>query len=170
MRVLQLSLVVLVALLTSSVNASSWTVSLDSGEVAAVWQVANFERRISCPGSVPGDVFTDLLACGELQQEPYYRYNDLNYRWVGVEDWTYTAEVSVPSALLSNNITILVLEGVDTVAQVSWNHQPLGLVDNMFRKYIFAISREYVSIFFFSLSLSLISFFFFSFLLLFLVF
>lgn len=39
---------------------------------------------------VPGGVFTDLLAGGVLKEDPLRRYNDVAYRWVSEDDWTYT--------------------------------------------------------------------------------
>lgn len=39
---------------------------------------------------VPGGVFTDLLDNGVLSQDPLYRYNDVAYRWVSADQWTYS--------------------------------------------------------------------------------
>lgn len=39
---------------------------------------------------VPGGVFADLLANGVLKDDPLRRYNDIEYRWVSKDDWTYS--------------------------------------------------------------------------------
>lgn len=39
---------------------------------------------------VPGGVFADLLANGFLKEDPLWRYNDVEYRWVSNDDWAYT--------------------------------------------------------------------------------
>lgn len=38
---------------------------------------------------VPGNIYTDLLRNGTLNGDPYYRYNDEEFRWVSKEDWMY---------------------------------------------------------------------------------
>ena len=45
---------------------------------------------IVVPGSVPGGVYSDLLKAGVLGNGSlFYRYNDVAYRWVALENWTY---------------------------------------------------------------------------------
>lgn len=44
---------------------------------------------ISGMGRVPGGVYTDLRSNGVLDEDPFRRYNDLKYRWVSEDDWTY---------------------------------------------------------------------------------
>lgn len=39
---------------------------------------------------VPGGVFADLLANSVLKDDPLRRYNDVEYRWVSEDDWTYS--------------------------------------------------------------------------------
>lgn len=29
-------------------------------------------------------------------QDPYYRFNDLNYRWISLDNWTYSKEFKIP--------------------------------------------------------------------------
>jgi len=45
---------------------------------------------ISGTGRVPGGVFTDLLSNSVLNEDPLRRYNDIAYRWVSEDDWTYS--------------------------------------------------------------------------------
>lgn len=43
---------------------------------------------VSTYATVPGGIFTDLLAAG-LIDEPYYAFNDQETKWVTREEWTY---------------------------------------------------------------------------------
>jgi beta-mannosidase len=38
---------------------------------------------------VPGSIYSDLRRDGVLKQDIYYEYNDINYRWVSFDNWTY---------------------------------------------------------------------------------
>ena len=44
-------------------------------------------------GSVPGSVHTSLMKANILG-DPYYRFNDAVYRWVALDNWTYTKHFS----------------------------------------------------------------------------
>ena len=46
---------------------------------------------------MPGEVHTDLLRAGVLPQDPYFRYNDIEYRWVVFQDWTFTRTFAADS-------------------------------------------------------------------------
>lgn len=36
-----------------------------------------------------------------LFQDPYYRFNDVSYRWIAFDNWTYTTTFTVSAQLLS---------------------------------------------------------------------
>lgn len=38
---------------------------------------------------VPGSIYTDLIRNNILEQDPYFGSNDLNYRWVSYDNWTF---------------------------------------------------------------------------------
>lgn len=42
--------------------------------------------------TVPGGIFSDLQRAGVLNESIYYRFNDVGYRWVAREDWTYSVD------------------------------------------------------------------------------
>ena len=44
---------------------------------------------VAVPATVPGSVYTDLMRAGVIG-DPYARFNDVNYRWVALDNWTYT--------------------------------------------------------------------------------
>ena len=43
---------------------------------------------VDVAAKVPGGIYTDLMAAGHLG-DPYYRFNDVEYRWVAWDNWTY---------------------------------------------------------------------------------
>jgi len=46
---------------------------------------------ISIPSSVPGGIYSDLSQAGNIfQSDIYYRYNDLETKWVGRSNWTFS--------------------------------------------------------------------------------
>ena len=120
-----------------SVGASrDVTLDLSSFE----WQLSN-ERgynNVTMPGQVPGNVFTDLMAAGVLD-DPYFRFNDLNYRWVSLDNWTYSTAMVLPSSVRAHSRVLLWFEGLDTVARILVNGAAVGHSNNMFRRYLFDI-------------------------------
>uniref|UniRef100_A0A674CT90 Beta-mannosidase n=1 Tax=Salmo trutta TaxID=8032 RepID=A0A674CT90_SALTR len=63
----------------------------------------------------------------------YFRFNDVAYRWIALDNWTYTTTFSASTEL---RYFQLVFEGVDTVASISLNGVVVGKTDNMFRRYV----------------------------------
>ncbi|KAG5848420.1 hypothetical protein ANANG_G00098270 [Anguilla anguilla] len=102
------------------------------------WTVYNSNGSLSFSAEVPGCVHTGLLKQG-LIQDPYYRFSDLAYRWISLDNWTYTTTFSVPAEIRSKQKVHLVFEGVDTVSSISLNGAALGETDNMFRRYDFDV-------------------------------
>lgn len=82
----------------------------------------------------------DLLRAGIIT-DPYYRYNDVLERWVGLDSWFYYRSFGVPPDVASANRVLLVCEGIDTVAEISINGHHVGHTTNMFRKYVFDVKK-----------------------------
>ena len=123
-----------------------------------LWQISSAQesRRIDLCGewdfrqsgsehwiraSVPGCVHTDLMSAG-LIDDPFYGRNEKSIQWIGEKDWEYrkTYTISEDDLLVSN--MWVVLEGVDTYADISVNGLPVGTTDNMFRTWRFDISDK----------------------------
>lgn len=123
-----------------------------------LWQISSAQesRRIDLCGewefrqsgsehwiraSVPGCVHTDLMSAG-LIDDPFYGRNEKSIQWIGEKDWEYrkTFTISEDDLLVSN--MWVVLEGVDTYADISVNGLPVGTTDNMFRTWRFDISDK----------------------------
>ena len=66
-----------------------------------LWVVANRNGSITTSATVPGNIFTDLIDANILS-DPYYGYNDVEYRWVGMDNWTYSRQFTVESAFTEN--------------------------------------------------------------------
>ncbi|XP_062348968.1 beta-mannosidase isoform X1 [Cinclus cinclus] len=103
------------------------------------WQLRSGNGSVSLRADVPGCVHTALL-CRGLIQDPYYRFNDVMYRWISLDNWTYSRTFKTPFDIRKWQKVNLVFEGVDTVAQILLNNVTLGSTDNMFNRYSFDIT------------------------------
>jgi beta-mannosidase len=92
----------------------------------------------SIPATVPGCIHTDLLAAGKIP-DPFYRDNENVVQWVGKSDWTYQRNFDVPDEVLKNDRVLLRCEGLDTLASIKINGQPVGEANNMFRTWEFDV-------------------------------
>ncbi|XP_034250951.1 beta-mannosidase-like isoform X2 [Thrips palmi] len=110
-------------------------VPLDGGD----WTLYSEVGGVQVAGSVPGGVYSDLRAAGQLPKDLFYRFNDEDYRWVAKANWTYDRSFQVPRGVLAKDKQVLVLHGVDTVAEVRLNGRVLGTTDNMFVRYRFDV-------------------------------
>ncbi|KAG0721007.1 Beta-mannosidase [Chionoecetes opilio] len=107
------------------------------------WSLHIANKSISVGGQVPGGVYTDLLAANVLNAgDFYYRYNDMDYRWVSKENWTYSTVMQVGGGVLNHSRVALVFEGLDTAAEVFLNDQEVGKANNMFTRYIFDVKNH----------------------------
>nr|XP_003410544.1 beta-mannosidase isoform X1 [Loxodonta africana] len=103
------------------------------------WRIRNANGSLELPGTVPGCVHSALFQQG-LIQDPYYRFNDLNYRWISLDNWTYSKEFKIPFDHSKWQKVILIFEGIDTVTKILLNNVTLGKTDNMFNRYSFDIT------------------------------
>ncbi|CAG2177016.1 unnamed protein product, partial [Oppiella nova] len=87
---------------------------------------------ITSKATVPGTIYTDLRNNGHLSEELLAGYNDVNYRWVSRDNWTYGREFEVDAKLLTKQVVNLVAEGVDTVSAIYINDQLVGRTVNQF--------------------------------------
>lgn len=102
------------------------------------WRLQNSNGSLSLGAQVPGCVHSALQQQG-LIQDPYYRFNDLLYQWIALENWTYSTTFSLNSSFRDKNKQLLIFDGIDTVATVSLNGITLGNTDNMFQRYDFSV-------------------------------
>ncbi|XP_059520315.1 beta-mannosidase isoform X1 [Myotis daubentonii] len=116
------------------------TAAARSFSLRGSWRIRNGNGSLELPGEVPGCVHTALLQ-RNLIQDPYYRFNDLNYRWISLDNWTYSKEFQIPFDISQWQKVNLIFEGVDTVSKVLLNNVLIGKTNNMFRKYNFDVTH-----------------------------
>lgn len=103
------------------------------------WNIENRNRSVSVVGLVPGNVHSALQQAGQIE-DPYYRFNDVVYKWISNDSWTYSRSFTLQESLLGNETVRLVCHGLDTVANVSINGVLVGSSDNQFVGYVFDIT------------------------------
>ncbi|MBV8158864.1 MAG: glycoside hydrolase family 2 protein, partial [Dyella sp.] len=108
-----------------------WQFRLAPGDAAAA---THPEATKWLPATVPGTVQTDLMAVRQAA-DPFYRDNEAKIQWVGLSDWQYRTTFNVDAATLSREHVELVLDGLDTYADVTLNGSKLVAADNMFRRW-----------------------------------
>ncbi|XP_027947013.1 beta-mannosidase isoform X2 [Eumetopias jubatus] len=131
---MRLRLLLLLALCGAGPTALGRSLSLRGS-----WRIRSGNGSLELPGRVPGCVHSALLQRG-LIQDPYYRFNDLNYRWISLDNWTYSKKFKIPFNISKWQKVNLIFEGVDTVAKVLLNSVPIGKTGNMFKRYSFDIT------------------------------
>ncbi|XP_068195746.1 beta-mannosidase isoform X2 [Antennarius striatus] len=109
-----------------------------SQTLSGKWTLSNANGSLSLPAEVPGCVHSALQRQGHIQ-DPYYRFNDLSYRWIAFDNWMYTTTFTVSTQLMSKQKVLLIFDGVDTVASIHLNGIIVGKTDNMFRRYDFPV-------------------------------
>ena len=100
-------------------------------DLCGTWAVHNSNKSINTHAEVPGQIHTDLLSAGVIE-DPYYGFNDVNYRWIGLDDWTYSRTFTIPEDLKLDGYS-LVAEGLDTAAVITINNHTVLVANNMFR-------------------------------------
>ncbi|MDC6407512.1 glycoside hydrolase family 2 protein [Xylella fastidiosa subsp. multiplex] len=86
------------------------------------------------PAHVPGTVQTDLIAAG-IVPDPFYRDQEAQIQWIGLNDWQYRTHFHIDTATLTRQHIELVFNGIDTLATVTLNGTPLLHPNNMFRRW-----------------------------------
>lgn len=116
MKALFLLLGLLAVLLATVCGDGSSPYVLDLSLVR--WAVKNANGSIGVKDiSIPSQIQTVLYRAG-IVDYPYYRYNDVNLRWVALDEWTYSC-VFFPEQKFSR--FVLVAHGLDTVADITLN-------------------------------------------------
>lgn len=108
-------------------------------DLSGPWALADGEGRHACSIALPGDVHSALLEAGIIP-DPYYGRNEYDVRWVAERDWVLSRMFTVddPSA-------DLVIDGLDTVAEVTINGRTVLKAANSFRTWRADISDAAVA-------------------------
>lgn len=100
------------------------------------WQGLRCSDGSTFPATVPGCVHTDLIKCGQLPGDIYWRDTAEQVQWIENEDWSYTKQFVVDT--LAQGAT-LVFECLDTYAEVYLNDRLVGTAENMFITHRFPV-------------------------------
>ena len=84
------------------------------------------------PAIVPGQVHTDLFRNKQIEN-PFFGINEKKLQWIGEKDWEYKRTFTCDKAILQASNAELVMEGIDTYADVYINDVLATKCDNMFR-------------------------------------
>lgn len=96
------------------------------------WKMKSVEAREWLDAKVPGTVYSDLFAAGKVP-EAYYRDNEVAVQSLFETDYEYVRTFFVDDALLSFDSLVLCCEGLDTLASIMLNDQPVAETNNMHR-------------------------------------
>lgn len=86
--------------------------------------------------SVPGSSHMHLLDAGVIE-DPYFGYNELEYRWVVAETWVYEKTLTLGETAGAK----LVFETLDGAAQVLVNGHSVAFTANSFRPFEFEVDE-----------------------------
>lgn len=122
-------------MLSAKEYKKSESLSLDKG-----WEFAQVGRNEWLPATVPGTVHQDLISHNKLPN-PFYGMNEQKVQWVENEDWVYKTTFNVTDEQLSRDAALLILEGLDTYADIYLNGSLLERTDNMFVGYTLPVKE-----------------------------
>lgn len=96
------------------------------------------------PARVPGQVHTDLMAAG-LLENPDIAFGETEQMWIGHSTWRYTRRFMWDPSRLSGERTDLVADGLDTFAAVLLNGQEIAHTTNQHIAHRWDVSERLVS-------------------------
>nr|MBK9650588.1 glycoside hydrolase family 2 protein [Bacteroidota bacterium] len=108
------------------------TIASDIIPLNATWKFTRADSIAWMPATVPGSVFSDLLANKKIPN-PYVDNNETKVQWVQNFDWIYECSFDIDSGVLQFNHVDINFEGLDTYADVFVNGNKILFADNMFR-------------------------------------
>ncbi|CAM4474309.1 MAG: glycoside hydrolase family 2 protein [Paenibacillus macerans] len=124
-------------------------------ELSGPWKLQHFEvgekpahelaargldDRFWIDAAVPGDVHSALLE-RSIIDPPYFGHNDAKCRWIEHNEWWYRTPFTLDAAPEQGERIELKFEGLDTFAAVYVNGHEIGRTANMFREYVFDVTR-----------------------------
>ncbi|WP_431157382.1 glycoside hydrolase family 2 protein [Winogradskyella poriferorum] len=103
-------------------------------EINSDWEFKKVEDSIWHNATVPGNVFSDLLDNG-LIEDPFIGNNEQQVQWVSETDWEYRTNFSLDEKALECNHFQFNFEGLDTYAKVFLNDSLILRANNAFREW-----------------------------------
>ena len=93
--------------------------------------------NFSCDGTIPGSVYSFLMANG-LMQDPHYRDRDWEYCKLLENEFTFTRSFTYKK--MTDAPVLLCCEGLDTLCDLYLNGIHVAYTDNMHRSYEFDVT------------------------------
>lgn len=88
------------------------------------------------------------LEKANITESVLFSYNDVELRWIGLEDWNYTKEITLSeddvATLNARDFVVITFHGLDTLATITLNNVTLGTTQNMFVRYRFDVKDLFV--------------------------
>lgn len=98
-------------------------------DLSGLWTLSQEGGEVSAPMTVPGDGISALHDAGVVP-DPYFGRNEYDLRWVAEADWRLARVFQHPGGAAD-----LVIEGLDTLAEVRLNGVPVLKAANAFRRW-----------------------------------
>lgn len=108
------------------------------------WKMETVGENNPIEAEIPGSVYSALLKAGEIP-DPYFRDNEMKVLPLMEKDYRFTRDFYASPEMLAHEHIHLRCHGLDTLAEISINGQPVGSTDNMHRTWEFDIKRCLVS-------------------------
>ena len=105
--------------------------SLEKQSLCQNWEFKDIDSTNWLVATVPGVVHTDLLNL-EMIENPFNGTAEPKLQWIEKKTWEYQSTFTPDSTILNKEEQYLVLEGVDTYADVYVNDVLVQKTDNMF--------------------------------------
>ncbi len=103
-------------------------------DLSGSWRMRDASSQQWFPASVPGSVYNDLLAAGQVP-DPFWRDNEDKILGFFEPDYVYEHDFTVDNALLAQDRVLLHFDGLDTICDVELNDAAVGSASNMHRVY-----------------------------------
>ena len=107
------------------------------------WKFRRCDKDDYFTGTVPGSVYSDLLA-NNLMPDPYFRENEDEVTALSDYDYEYSKSFFADKSLLKNDELILTFEGIDTISEIYMNGKKIGSTDNFHTAFEFNIINNLV--------------------------
>lgn len=98
-------------------------------DLSGEWRLRDEGGEFDVPFALPGDGVTALHRAGVIP-DPYYGQNEYDLRWISERNWIATRRFTH-----TGTASVLVIDGLDTVAEVRLNGMPVLRAANAFRRW-----------------------------------
>ncbi|MBQ9032154.1 MAG: glycoside hydrolase family 2 protein [Parasporobacterium sp.] len=114
--------------------------SLQRFSLNGEWNMKMTEWQEMVPAQVPGDIYSDLLRAGKMQ-DPYFRDQELQALPLSEKEYLYEKRFDLPAGILTKDCLLLRFEGIDTLADICLNGTHVAAVHNMHRTWEFPVKE-----------------------------